>query len=385
LSAYPLVRLPAFLSTFAKNFPLKNKGITSIRRFMLFFSSLLLFSSAAIAQIPPGYYDPAAGKTGTALQAALHNIIKDHTVIPYGSIPGYFPSTDDKPDNVVWDMYSDIPGGTPPYTYHYYAGEGCGNYSGEGDCFNREHSWPQSWFNGVSPPYSDMFHIYPTDGFVNGKRSNYPYGTVSSPEWTSENGSKLGPCTWPGYTGKVFEPLDEYKGDFARTYFYMSTRYYTEDGSWAVTDMTNKSQLKPWALQMLLHWNGADPVSAKETDRNNAVFAIQDNRNPFIDHSEYAWLIWGYPVGSDEMPAFSGLLTVYPNPVSDRCSMTLPANMDGTDLRIMLVSATGTALSLSASHSANTLHLDLSALSPGVYFLVIRGNDAVYRAKVVKK
>jgi endonuclease I len=300
------------------------------------------------------------------------------------SIPGYFPSTDAKPGSVVWDMYSDVPGGTPPYVFHYNAGEECGNYSGEGDCFNREHSWPKSWFNDVAPMNSDMFHIYPTDGYVNGKRSNYPYGTVSSTSWISLNGCKLGTCNWPGYNGTVFEPLNDYKGDFARTYFYMSTRYYTEDGSWNVTDMTNKSQLKPWALQMMLHWANIDPVSTKEVSRNNALYGIQHNRNPFIDHPEYASLIWGNPVGTEEQNPVIFQLSVYPNPATDHCTVLLPDEITSSDLHPILVSVTGMKYTPAFSREGNNLEFNVQPLSKGIYFLILTGESAAYHAKVVK-
>ncbi len=345
----------------------------------------IFFISNVFAQIPPGYYDPASGKIGVALQTALHNIIKGHTVVSYSSIPGYFSSTDAKPGSVVWDMYSDVPGGTPPYIYHYNMGQECGNYGGEGDCYNREHSWPKSWFNDVAPMNSDMFHIYPTDGYVNGRRSNYAYGTVSSASWTSQNGCKLGTCNWPGFSGTAFEPLDEYKGDFARTYFYMSTRYYTEDGSWNTTDMTIKSQLKPWALQMMLHWCSIDPVSTKETNRNNAMYGIQHNRNPFIDHPEYAYQIWGNPVGLDESAPTIHQLTVYPNPAMESCLVILPAGIDASEMTPVLISFTGMKITPSFTLTGNTVELNIQELPRGIYFLVLTGKVGAYRAKVVKE
>ena len=368
-----------------KIYPLK-KSLFSWRGVPKTLTVVLLFCVSGIfAQIPPGYYDPANGKTGVALEAALHNIIKGHTVVSYSSIPGFFPATDAKPGSVVWDMYSDVPGGTPPYVYHYNMGQECGNYSGEGDCYNREHSWPKSWFNDVPPMNSDMFHIYPTDGYVNGKRNNYPYGTVSSASWTSQNGCKLGTCTWPGYSGTVFEPLDEYKGDFARTYFYMSTRYYTEDASWNVTDMTNKSQLQPWALQMMLHWCSVDPVSTKEVSRNNAVYGIQHNRNPFIDHPEFASLIWGNPVGTADLNANTYQLTVYPNPATDRCSISFPSGIPAGELHPILLSVTGTKSTPVFSRNDNTLEMSIQSLPKGIYFLILTTESAAYHAKLVKE
>jgi endonuclease I len=191
-------------------------------------------------------------------------------------------------------MYSDIPNGTPPYTFSIGQNQ-CGEYVQEGDCYNREHSWPQSWFSGddQATPSRDLHHVFPTDGFVNAQRSNYPFGEVNTASWTSQNGSKLGTCKTPGFSGTAFEPIDEYKGDFARAIMYMSVRYYSEDGSWSSSDMTTKSEIKPWAIQLLLRWNEQDPVSQKEIDRNNAIYNdYQHNRNPFIDHPEYARMIW---------------------------------------------------------------------------------------------
>lgn len=235
------------------------------------------------AQIPNGYYNTATGKTGEALKTALHDIIKGHHVVSYSGVLDAFVYTDCKPNGRIWDIYSN---------YEFSLSGVCGSYNGEGDCWNREHTWPQSWFNQHSTPRSDLFHVYPTDGYVNGQRANYPYGEVNNPTYTSGNGSKLGPCVTAGYSGKVFEPIDEYKGDIARSYFYMSVRYSTEDDNWGSSGMTNKSTILPWAMDMLLRWSDADPVSQKEIDRNNTVYGYQNNRNPFIDHPEYARMIW---------------------------------------------------------------------------------------------
>ncbi|MBN2564234.1 MAG: endonuclease, partial [Candidatus Eisenbacteria bacterium] len=153
--------------------------------------------------------------------------------------------------------------------------------------------WPKSWFGGeVSPMYSDIFILYPADAEVNGQRGNFPYGEVAAPTWTSLNGSRVGACVAPGYTGVVFEPLDEYKGDLARAYFYMSTRYYGEDAAWPGSPMTDGAQLLPWALTMMLAWSAEDPVSVKEIERNSAIYVYQHNRNPFVDHPEYVQLVF---------------------------------------------------------------------------------------------
>ncbi len=255
--------------------------------------SILVQSIFLHAQAPAGYYTSANGLYGESLQEALHNIIDNHTSISYTAIWTAFATTDLKPStNIIFDMYSDIPGGTPPYQYTY-SSDQCSSTPGyEGACYNREHSFPQSWFGGSSPMYTDIHQVIPSDSYVNSRRSNYPYGEVSNPTWTSDNGSKVGPCVYPGYTGTAFEPIDAYKGDVARIYLYMAVRYYGEDATWTGSAMVDGAQPLPWALNLLLDWHEADPVDAKEVSRNNAVFAIQGNRNPFIDNPDYAADIW---------------------------------------------------------------------------------------------
>lgn len=252
---------------------------------------ILLLSGQVKAQIPPGYYDSADNLWGDSLRTALHQIIDDHTVLSYASLWTHFRATDSKPDSTVWDMYADQPSGTPAYSYSFGVDQ-CGNYAQEGDCYNREHSFPKSWFGDAPPMNTDLFHLYPVDGYVNGKRGNYPYGEVGVSSWVSSNGSRLGNASLPGYGSVVFEPIDEYKGDLARTYFYMLIRYMPHIASWS-SPMLQDDTLALWAKKMLLQWALTDTVSTKEMDRNNAVFLLQGNRNPFIDHPEFVDYIWG--------------------------------------------------------------------------------------------
>ncbi len=254
---------------------------------------VVFYSFALTAQPPAGYYNAAAGLEGEQLKTALYNIIKDHQVQSYDYLWTAFQTTDKQANGQVWDMYSNC-----GFTF---VTNQCGNYSNECDCYNREHSFPKSWFNDVAPMNTDLFHLVPTDGKVNGMRSNYPFGTVASPTYTSGNGCKLGPCSYPGYTGIVFEPIDNYKGDFARNYFYMATRYENVIAGWysnsteadAVLQNNSFPVFESWFLNLLGEWHTNDPVSQKEIDRNNAVYAIQSNRNPFIDHPEYVYQVWG--------------------------------------------------------------------------------------------
>jgi endonuclease I len=313
-----------------QNFLFHKRSFTGHKHVVYLLGFLIFFIQTGFAQIPPGYYNAASGLTGTPLQMALHNIIKNHNAVSY--TPGVWNalySTDDKPNGKVWDMYSDIPDGTPngnpPYVYTFGTDQ-CGTASAEGDCYSREHSFPSSWFNGASPMYTDLFHIIPADQYVNNMRSNYPYGEVNNPSWTSLNGSKKGPCVTPGYTGIVFEPRDEYKGDLARNYFYMAVRYYTEDSSWPGSPMVDGSQLKGWALTLLMAWHQQDPVSTKEIDRNNAIYTIQNNRNPFIDHPEYVAGIWDPNSGINPEPSL------------------YPTNFSSHSIHLQWIDATGTML-----------------------------------------
>lgn len=262
----------------------------------------LFFTTAIVAQPPSGYYDDAGGLSGASLKTALFNIINGHTEVSYSSLWWRFETTDTKPNGKVWDMYSDLPG-NPPYEY-IHGDDQCveATAPAENNCYNREHSWPRSWVGGDIPPmYTDLFQVYPTDAWVNELRSNFPYGVVNSPNATTLNGGKLGPNSTPGYSGTVFEPIDAYKGDFARTYFYMATRYEDLIAGWsansteadAILEGTAFPAFETWFLELLISWHDADQVSQKEIDRNNAVYSMQGNRNPFIDDPGYVQMIWG--------------------------------------------------------------------------------------------
>lgn len=242
-------------------------------------------------------------QSGSALKTALYNKILGHTVTAYGSgssgLWATYPSTDPFYNGKVWDIYSTSVCGTSPYEFTFSTDQ-CGSYSIEGDCYNREHSFPQSWFASVSPMVSDMFHIYPTDGKVNGMRNNYPFGEVTSPTYTSLLGGKLGSNTFAGYTGTVFEPVDEYKGDLARSYFYMATRYENLIAGWQSNGNANDvltgnsyPAYDPWVINLMLKWHNQDPPGVKEINRNNAVYGYQLNRNPYIDSPQYAFKVWG--------------------------------------------------------------------------------------------
>ncbi len=279
-----------------------------VRRLQLLIA-FLIAAFALKAQAPAGYYNGAANKTGEELRAALHAIITNNdSHVSYDGIWTAYQTTDARPNGKVWDIYS---------SYQYTFGNNqCGSYDSEGDCYNREHLWAQSWTNNDGTEQTDLHHVFPTDGYVNNRRGNYAFGEVETASWTSTNGGKLGTCSVSGYSGTVFEPIDEYKGDIARALMYVSVRYYGLDNSWGTSGMTNKSDINDWAIAMLLQWHHDDPVSDKETARNNAVYSIQHNRNPFVDNPDYAYMIWdptwlgGYQIIASANPAVGGAVSV---------------------------------------------------------------------------
>lgn len=259
--------------------------------------------------IPTGYYDPAASLSCSLLKTALFNIIKPTVSNPaptYTGLWGAYFITDDRPNDaanktIVWDVYTDNPSGTECESTFGSPYQDKGT-SGTVECqrYNREHSIPQSWFASAEPMRSDMFIVYPTDKKVNGMRGNFPYGKVTSPTYTSNNGSKLGPNTYSAaYTGSAFEPIDTYKGDLARSSFYVATAYEDVIAGWVgnsnASSALNGSMYQVfnnWYLKMLYQWHVQDPVSTKEIDRNNDIYMIQGTRNPYIDHPEYVAMVW---------------------------------------------------------------------------------------------
>lgn len=306
--------------------------------------SFLLLALTAWAQ-PNGtgnYYQDANGKKGKSLKTALFGIIKSPNVVSYKGLWDAYKKTDLRSDGKIWDMYSDITNFDPDKGH-------AGNYSKEGDMYNREHSFPKSWFNDAKPMYSDIVHVVPADGYVNNRRSNLPYGETDG-TWKSHGGfSKVGTCSLPGYSGKVFEPNDEYKGDFARIYFYMATCYEDKISSWSSDMLSHNSYpaYKQWVIDMLLRWAKNDPVSKKEIDRNNAVQRVQGNRNPFVDYPGLEQYIWGNK--TDVAFSYDNYDSTIPDPTPT------PEPSEGEQVYTLVASA--------------------ADLAPDTYYLLVRENE----------
>ncbi|WP_144281576.1 endonuclease [Chryseobacterium echinoideorum] len=277
--------------------------------------SILFLSAVVSAQIPSGYYDGTAGLSGYALKSKLHDIISSKNINwHYGDLTNYYNQTDldiyydhtTSNTTILLDIYSEIP--TGPDAYEYTTANITGSSGAEGLGWNREHMMPQSTFYSNYPMYSDLFYVIPADARINQLRSNYPYGIVGSTiYYTFTNSSRIGNCAIPGvdYTGRVYEPIDEFKGDVARSLLYFAVRYEGKLSTFNFNNNTNPASdtnpldgteersFDPAYVAMLLQWHQQDPVSQREIDRNNKVYNIQKNRNPFIDNPSWVNVIWG--------------------------------------------------------------------------------------------
>lgn len=277
--------------------------------------AIFAFPTILSAQAPEGYYSGTESLSGYALKSKLHDIISTKTYnYHYDDLKTLYGQTDidryydyDASNSTyLLDIYSNNPIGTT--AYHYTLSDIVGSANAEGLGWNREHMMPQSSFNSAYPMYSDLFFVVPTDARINQLRSNYPYGKAGSTVYYNfSNGSKQAANGTPNatYTGRVFEPIDEFKGDIARSLLYYAVRYEGKLGSFNFTtnandptkdqnplDGTEEKAYENWYIAMLLSWHQQDPVSPREIDRNNLVFNIQKNRNPFVDHPEWVGLIW---------------------------------------------------------------------------------------------
>lgn len=342
---------------------------------------LFLLPFVLLAQPKAGYYDAAVGKTEAALRTSLKTIIEEgHSVTSYNGLWTAYGSTDINPSTgKIWDMYSNC-------SFTWRTDQNTGNNGAECYNYNREHSIPQSWFNEASPMVSDAFHVYPTDSYVNGVRGSYPFGEVASATTTTGNGSKKGSSSFSGYSGTVFEPINEYKGDFARTYFYMATRYAGSCENWSGGVFSSSfSGLSAYGKDLFLKWHRQDPVSTKETNRNNAVEGVQKNRNPFIDYPELVEHIWGtkkgtpwsFTSGIDELKI---KFSISPNPVSN----VLTVNTDEQNIDYTVFNLNGQTLLQNNLDAQRTISVE--QLENGMYLLQLTsGNRKTIQKFIVNR
>jgi endonuclease I len=364
--------------------------------FTLILSSIVFLSNAqdanknsaeALLSIPAGYYSTATG-TGYTLKTQLYNIIKDHNDRGYsGLYTTYLTSDKDfyyENDGTMLDMYTEQPTGAE-CEFTYGTGQDDGTL-GNNECerYNREHLIPQSVFGSATPMYSDAHFVVPSDKHVNAQRGDLPFGKVNVANWTSINGSKRGSNLnsgySAGYTGTVYEPIDEFKGDIARMLLYFATRYQDLVAGWTFPMFNNTSDqvFTSNAINVLLTWSNNDPVSQREIDRNNAVYARQNNRNPFIDHQEYAMAIWGSLLNTTTFNSLNAV-SVYPNPTNNgTINITSETALD----EINLININGQILQQIKNPVAINNTYTVTNLPQGFYFLKLTSNKETVTKKV---
>ncbi len=262
-----------------------------MKKSILLFSFHFVLVLSIFAQIPSGYYDPVIGKKQAELKTALHLIVMKATPPSYGSGAsstwGAFPKTDIRPeDGTVWDMYSS----------NHVAFNGTSAASG----MNIEHSVANSWWGGTTgQTYNDLFNLNPSNSSANSSKGSWPIAVVDVSTSYTNGVIKVGKSSSrPGGTIDAWEPADEYKGDFARSYMYMVTSYEDFSAKWtgnSVNQLDNNTYpvFEQWTVDLFLKWCEQDPVSQKEIDRNNEIYKIQGNRNPYIDYPLMAEYVWG--------------------------------------------------------------------------------------------
>ncbi|GGI57941.1 endonuclease [Winogradskyella haliclonae] len=365
----------------------------------------LLTISFGFSQIPSDYYDSANGLTGYALKTQLKNIISaGHVDQGYGALyTGYLTTDNDdffEDDDTVLDMYSERPSASDPYNYDHDTnggspgGDACGNFNGEGQCYNREHLFPQGFFDSANPMRTDIHHVVPTDGRVNGFRSNFPFGEVGTNLVSqngitnpTQNGSKLGNCISPGYTGTVFEPIDEFKGDIARMLLYFAVRYEDnwDDSGWDSHTVPNNPLngtsdqfYETWYINLLYKWHTEDPVSPREIARNTAAYNFQGNANPFIDHPEYVLEAWFSVLSIDNFQQAE--IKIYPNPVSGN-EITITSTQD---ILVEVYDVLGKRVK-QQNIIANHKKLNIAGLKKGIYLLRLKTDSGTITKKLIRQ
>ena len=337
--------------------------------------AFLTISLAASSQYKEGYYDAMNGQKRENLKAAAKQCVKEHVRLDYYGLPANWRYTDTYPeryDGAIrwWEMYSN--------NIYLIRDNQSPNSSFSANKMQREHSVPKSWWkynNDIeyTAAYTDLWNLYPSDGACNQEKSNYPFGNVDPNRVSYDNGSALVGSPAPGQGGgaaRVFEPADEYKGDFARTIFYVATVY--DDIYWTTSYIYNMFQrngwptLKPWAYETLLEWHRNDPVSQKEIDRNNAVESQQGNRNPYIDFPNLAEYVWG--TATDQVFFISdqgGAQT----PIPDASYIEQPVNGEALDFGECAQGGTATAYLEIHGMIRETLSVSLSGADRSMFTL----------------
>jgi endonuclease I len=250
--------------------------------------ALLQIIHQSYGEEPVGYYDSAHGKSGQSLREAINQVISGHKVISYGSTDEAMSTIDADPinKNTVILIYSR-------------RSDPSSNCCSSG--WNREHLWPNSYgIDSRGPAHSDIHALRPCDSNVNSSRGNkhFDESNLDSRYYKFPSHPEATLCS---SDNNSWSPPESLKGDIARAMFYMDIRYEGNDGEpdLELTDELaeiTSSNSKMGSLKTLLVWHMLDPVSEEEKIRNDRVYEIQKNRNPFIDRPQWVSSIWGNPL-----------------------------------------------------------------------------------------
>jgi endonuclease I len=389
---------------------------------------LVLFINFSFSQVPSGYYDAANG-SGYQLKTQLYNIIKNNTVMSYNTLWNLYSDNAYRDnyyeyDGSLLDMYSENVDGTDAYNYTSTTQQ-CGSTTTtyEGLCYNREHLVPESFFEqyfqsiGVNTNINsvayyvknDAHFITPTDIKVNAWRGNLPFGrlyatnlnpcddTASNKPCYSSNNSKIGfnnnSGYSAGYTNNVFEPLDEFKGDIARSILYFVTRYEnilpqmysncTNTTAKAMFDGTADHSFNNTFLKILLTWHLNDPVSDREIAINNRIFTYQNNRNPFIDNPEFACMIWSSQCATLSNENFISLdnnIVVSPNP-SNNNKINIQSSVNIANIQVITINGQ-LIMEIKNPETINNSYI-VENIPSGFYFLKITSQNQTITKKVI--
>lgn len=366
--------------------------------------ALMLTSLGAFAQIPAGYYDSAVGN-GFVLKTQLKEIIdnlNDGLATEYQSIDkgyAYLYTTYQTSDSdnyyenngTVLDMYTENPTGSDVDEFIHITDKDPGSGgTAEGQYYNREHIIPQSVFNQASPMKNDAHFVVPSDKYINGQRGNFPFGVVenaSPAPYTNgtKRGNNLNSGYSAGYTGTVFEPINEFKGDIARMFFYFAVRYQDDIAGFDPYDMfdgTANIVFTQTFFNILYKWHNDDAVSPREIVRNNAIYAEQNNRNPFIDHPEYVEQIWSTTLSTDDF-SIADDLNIFPNPVTNNQININSKNLNINTVKLYSISGKLVVNQSIDNNNDNIQINNLEALARGIYLLKIESKSTTIVKKVI--
>ncbi|WP_204346020.1 endonuclease [Psychroserpens algicola] len=376
----------------------------------IYFIITVLITTTLAAQVPTGYYSSATG-TGFTLKTQLKEIIDNSDDgltneylaldLGYSALYDTFQNSDVdlyyENNGTLLDMYSERVIQNPDntntnlpdaYEYTYGVNQDDGTLgTAEGQRYNREHTIPQSSFNSGSPMRNDAHFVIPSDKYVNAQRGNLPYGIVNTSLQHDEysngslRGENINSGVVAGYSGDVFEPIDEFKGDIARLYFFFVTRYEDQmtGFNYVMFDGSASQAIDQPFLDMLYDWHVNDPVSQRELDRNNAIFAQQNNRNPFIDNPQFVFDIWQSTLSVNEIEALEAV-KMYPNPANGN-EVTIESNYD---LNVEVYDVLGKKITIQKITS-NQKKLNISTLSRGVYLVKLNSENGSIIKKLIKQ